>query len=252
MKLFKIISFLFILNTALYANEPTIETKVGELLERLHKDGYHLGIFNDKRFEVYRNTPKVAKTQNKINYFAESFGYFTDVSFRQAAEFNKTHNSALKKAEEKYGVGREYIMAILQMESNFGRKAGERIVLNSLVSMYVYGRKWAYSEIKQFLSLGDAFYKDPFELKGSYAGAFGIAQGLPSSHKTFGVDFNSDGRIDPYDPEDAIGFVANYLHKCGFSKTIESKSNAIYSYNRQKSYVNAIMEYAKELKNRLK
>ena len=73
-----------------------------------------------------------------------------------------------------------------------------------------------------------------------------------ASYKKFGVDFNGDGKVDPYDTEDAIGFVANYLNKCGFATSQKNKKNAIFSYNRQTNYVNAIIEYSAELKRRQK
>ncbi len=116
--------------------------------------------------------------------------------------------------------------------------------------MYVNGRKWTFSEIKCFIDIKGTLYKDIFSIKGSYAGAFGIAQSLPSSYKLFGVDFDKDGVIDPYSMEDSIGFVANYLYKGGFRESISSRERAIYSYNRQKSYVNAIIKYADELKKK--
>ena len=244
--------FLFLFLTTSCFGSESIEQKIGELMERLHKDDYHIEYFADPRFKVYENTNKLATTLNTMNYFSAKFGYFTELSFKQSFDFLEKYQPVLEKANKKYGVEPEYITAILQIESNFGRKTGNRIVFNSLASMYVYNRKWMYSEIKQYISLKGILYEDPFELKGSYAGAFGIAQALPSSYKKFGVDFNGDGKVDPYDTEDAIGFVANYLNKCGFATSQKNKKNAIFSYNRQTNYVNAIIEYSAELKRRQK
>ena len=245
------ISFIILLlSRAFTESADEKESKFNELVTKLRKDGYNVQYFYDKKFKIYINTQKNAEILNKANYFAPSFGIFTEVSFNQSIKFIDKFREQLLKAEKIYGVQKEYIVAILQVETNFGKRAGKQCVLNALASMYVYGRKWAYNEIKCYLDLESKLYTDPFEIKGSYAGAFGAAQALPTSYKKFGVDFNEDGKIDPNDIEDAIGFVANYLKECGFSKTLESKKQAVYSYNRQKSYIDVIVKYANELKSK--
>ncbi len=241
-------------NSILTAGETDlyIEEKIKELQEKLHEAGYSIKFFSDKRFKVYKETPIQIKTMNKANYFSPFMGIFTEKSFEQSLNFIEENKNFLIKAEKQFKVDKEYIVAILQIESNFGRKVGKWKVINALVSMYVNNRKWVLNEIKHFIDLEGKLYDDIFAISGSYAGAFGIAQSLPSSYKNFGVDFDNDGVIDPMSVADAIGFVGNYLHKCGFGKTEESKRKAIFAYNRQWSYVDAISEYAKNLKERLK
>jgi len=107
-------------------------------------------------------------------------------------------------------------------------------------------KKWFYRQLKEYLDLKGKLYKDEFEINGSYSGAFGYAQTMPGLFKEYGIDFNQDGKIDPFDIEDTIGFIANFLAGEGYRK---DKKKAIFGYNHSGNYVKAVMLYAKRIKN---
>jgi membrane-bound lytic murein transglycosylase B len=89
---------------------------------------------------------------------------------------------------------------------------------------------------------------DLFALKGSWAGAFGIPQFMPSSYVIFAVDDNGDGKIDLYDYPDTFASVANYLHRAGWETGNEKKMRrAVYRYNHEIAYVNAVFAYAERI-----
>ena len=89
---------------------------------------------------------------------------------------------------------------------------------------------------------------DPFTMKGSWAGAFGIPQFMPSSYVIFAVDDNGDGKVDLYDYPDAFASIANYLRRVGWKTGNEKKMRrAVYNYNHEKAYVNAVFSYAEKI-----
>jgi len=229
-----------------------------ELKCRLKADGYDISsAIEDSRFRLYwPEKSKVTKDAAKPSgnfYLSPDFGFYTELSFEQAVKYYDKNRKWLEKAEKVNNISgaAEYIVAIHQIESNFGKKTGKKPVFNSLASMYVQGKrkKFAYNELKEFLSLKGKIYNNYFQIKGSWAGAFGNSQTIPSTYKNYYKDFDNDGVANPYSTADSIGFTANYLKSCGFEESIKK---AIYGYNRSKRYVEAVDVFAKELKKRIK
>ena len=129
------------------------------------------------------------------------------------------HRIALERASRQYGVPEEYILAILAVETRFGSNVGNHRVLDALTTLsFDYPRRGDYfrSELENFLLMTRNEDLDPAEPVGSYAGAMGLGQFMPSSFLESAVDFNSDGRRDLWDPEDAIGSIANYFAQHGW------------------------------------
>ena len=127
------------------------------------------------------------------------------------------HRALFAENEKKYGVERQIIAAILGMETHYGRSRGKDSVLNSLYTLAVgYPRRADFfrSELGHFLLLCREEKISPEKPIGSYAGAFGTTQFIPSSYRHFAVDANGDGRRDVWDtPADIIASVANYFHE---------------------------------------
>lgn len=226
----------------------TAARAVEDLRARLDADGLRTDFLDDPRFAIRVQTPRLIRGENKADFFAPSYGIFTERSFGRARAFMQKYCHPLERAEKEYGVWKEYITAILLVESGFGKIGRPQRVINGLASMYASGRSWAYREITAFLGMQGIYYDDVFELRGSHAGAFGMAQMIPTSYETFGVDFDGNGRIDPESPADAIGSIANYLKKCGFGATRRSRWNAVYAYNHQESYADAIATFTHRLR----
>lgn len=135
-------------------------------------------------------------------------------------QFWRTHAAALARAEQVYGVPPQIVVAIIGVETQYGGNMGKYRVLEALSTLaFGYPRRAAYfrKELENYLLLTRAEGIDPLTLRGSYAGAMGLGQFMPSSFLSYAVDFDGDGHRDLWsNPTDAIGSVANYFKKNGW------------------------------------
>jgi membrane-bound lytic murein transglycosylase B len=135
-------------------------------------------------------------------------------------EFWQQHAQTLDAAEKKYGVEREIIVAIIGVETGFGKNMGSHRVIDALTTLafdYPPRSPFFRSELVNYLLLTREQQKDPLAFKGSYAGAMGYGQFMPSSYRNWAVDFDGDGFKDIWNnPVDAIGSVANYFKAHGW------------------------------------
>ena len=135
-------------------------------------------------------------------------------------EFWQRHEKALIRAESEFGVPAEIIVAIIGVETVYGRNMGNFRVMDALATLaFDYPRRADFfrAELESFLLLARETDRDVFSLKGSYAGAIGIPQFMPSSYRLYAVDFDGSGDADlRSSPVDAIGSVANFLKLHGW------------------------------------
>lgn len=134
--------------------------------------------------------------------------------------FWSSNEADLLRASERYGVPIEIIVAIIGVETVYGRNTGNFETLSALATLafdYPPRADLFRRELEALFLLAREQGRDPRSYFGSYAGALGYPQFLPSSIRSFGVDFDGDGHIN-FDagPSDAIGSVANYLHAHGW------------------------------------
>lgn len=138
----------------------------------------------------------------------------------QGVEFWDENAKTIQKASEEYGVAPEVIVAIIGVETRYGRHAGNYRVLDALSTLafdYPKRSKFFTKELRHYLVLTREQKKDPEALFGSYAGAMGYGQFMPSSFQMYAVDFDSDELKDIWNnPTDAIGSVANYFKRHGW------------------------------------
>ncbi len=136
--------------------------------------------------------------------------------------FWRRHHALLDRAEREFGVPASIIVAIIGVETFYGKRAGSLRVLDSLATLaFRYPRRSAFftSELEHFLLLVDEEGLDPRNVKGSYAGAMGIPQFISSSYRNYAVDFDGDARRDLISSAgDAIGSVASYLERHGWRR----------------------------------
>jgi membrane-bound lytic murein transglycosylase B len=142
--------------------------------------------------------------------------------------FWDAHAEALDRAEKQYGVPAEIIVGLIGVETIYGRHTGNFRVMDALTTLaFAYPETptrlarmvFFRSELENILLLSRDFSLDPFSFKGSYAGAIGLSQFMPSSIRSYAVDFDADGKIDlQVSPADAIGSIANYLALHGWKK----------------------------------
>ncbi len=146
--------------------------------------------------------------------------FLTDDRISKGVEFWREHRDALSRAEATYGVPAEVIVAIIGVETRYGRQVGNYRVMDALATLafdYPPRSPFFRKELQQFLLLTREQARDPLTLKGSYAGAMGYGQFMPSSYRNFAVDFDQDGTTDIWNnPVDAIGSVAHYFREHGW------------------------------------
>ncbi len=145
--------------------------------------------------------------------------FITPDNVQNGVVFWNQYQDALNRAAQIYGVPPEIIVGIIGVETRWGRVMGKTRILDALATLsFAYPRRAAYfsGELETFLLMARTEGDDPLNLKGSFAGAMGYGQFMPSSFKQYAVDFNGDGHINLWDPEDAIGSVANYFKAHGW------------------------------------
>lgn len=262
--------------TACAQDAPAPRTLFDALQKRLIADG-----FDTQRIQqLYQHEEVFFETRGVSAYFQHNeatldYDKLTNASYiRDAQAYMRQHADVLTGAEKKFGVDPRVITAIILVETKFGRYLGKRSILNTLSTMATlteaqpreylwtqlpeerrftrteYDQKadakadWAYKELKAFLTYTALHGIDSTSVVGSYAGALGIAQFMPSNILAFGQDGNGDGRINLFEDADAIFSIASYLNNYGWKPGIDRDQAAkvVYHYNHSKYYVNAVLK----------
>jgi membrane-bound lytic murein transglycosylase B len=146
--------------------------------------------------------------------------FLTSSRIAGGVEFARKNRAELARAQAEYGVPPEIIVAIIGVETRYGGNMGSYRVVDSLSTLafdYPPRSKFFTAELEQFLLMTREQGFDPGELKGSYAGAMGMGQFIPSSFRRYAVDFDGDGKADIWSSTtDAIGSVAHYFQAHGW------------------------------------
>lgn len=252
------------------------------LQKMLVKDG-----FDADQMKALYNSPSVQFDLNTISrFFAHreaSLNYdqfATRKAIKKARAYMKKYQADLERAEKHYGVDKEIITAIILVETQLGTIMGSSSVFNALSTFAALSdrevremawkqvsnpsrlsredfekwsarkSKWAYAELKAFLKYTAREKMNPSDIYGSYAGALGIAQFMPSNIMAYAKDGNQDGRINLYDHADAIASIASYLKSFGWYQGLDRKKayRVVYQYNHSRYYVNIILKIADRLK----
>ncbi len=141
--------------------------------------------------------------------------FINEKRIEAGVEFWNRNEKLLQNAEIRYGVPPEIITAIIGVETFYGTRMGRFPILDSLATLgfdYPPRAKFFSKELEEFLLFTREENMDPLTLKGSYAGAMGMGQFMPSSYRQYAVDFDRDGQRDLFNnAADAIGSVANYF-----------------------------------------
>ena len=211
-----------------------------------------------------------------------NYGQFTNKwSIRKAKEYIEKNRADLTRIEKAYGVDKKVITAILLVETGLGASIGTRSALNTLSTMAALTdplvrnklwdlipdskkvsrkkfeqkaasrSKWAYKELKALLKYSAREGVDPAAIPGSFAGAVGVAQFMPTSILAYGKDGNDDGIVDMLNHADAMASIANFLKSHGWRPGQSRKKAAkiIHHYNHSSYYVNTILKISSRLKS---
>ncbi len=194
---------------------PAVRDFISEMVARYNFDNTTL----NRLFERVNLHPEIIDTMTRPAE-AKPWHEYRNIFLTQAridggVEFWREQRAALERAKAEYGVDPAIIVAIIGVETRYGTRTGTYRVIEALSTLaFQYPKRAPFfrTQLMEYLLLTRQEGFDPLELKGSYAGAMGLPQFMPSSFREFAVDLDKDGRRDLWNnPADAIGSVANYL-----------------------------------------
>ncbi|MBM3328009.1 MAG: hypothetical protein FJY67_00860 [Calditrichaeota bacterium] len=253
------------------------------LLEVVERQGWkqddrdHLALLLDDRRVRFRGDLLV-RNSTFVEHEALYAHNLTFDAVEQSIAYWNLHRSALAPAAGQGGVPPEFLLAIMKVETNFGTFTGKESVFNVFWTLALgdvreiqavlspppdYPRSemtarltrralWARSQLRDLLYMARHGGVDPLATPGSFAGAFGLCQFIPSSYRAYGRDGNGDGVIDLDRVADAGASIANYLRKNGWPESPDRirRRKAILTYNKSSFYADCVMSLADSIAGR--
>jgi membrane-bound lytic murein transglycosylase B len=212
--------------TGTYANSPAVRSFIQHMV---HTHGFSETYLNDL-FSHANHLDSVVRLENPApstgpakphsgSWTRYRSKFLTDAHISNGVEFWRNNADAIQRASATYGVDPEYIVGIIGVETYFGKNFGKTSIFDALTTLsFDTFRRSSYftSELENFLLMTRDEGFDPRQPQGSWAGAMGYGQFMPSSFRKLAVDFNNDGRRDLWHPKDAVGSVANYFSHSGW------------------------------------
>lgn len=216
---------------ASYAERPEVQTFMRELVKR---HGFVESELRRVFARVKRADPvleAISRPAERVRTWEEyRSALLTERRVAEGLEFWKKYRRTLERAEKKYGVAPEYVVAIIGVETFYGRNTGNWRVVDALTTLafdYPPRSSFFRNELEQYLLFARNAGVDVFSVRGSYAGAIGLPQFMPSSTRAYAVDFDGNGHIDlQKSRSDAIGSVANFLKVHGWQRDADVLVNA--------------------------
>lgn len=205
-----------LVNSQNYHQSPAVQAFIKDLVE-------NNGFAEEQLLTLFSNVTKqqaildlIAKPAERAKLWKEYRPIFiTKQRIDAGVNFWQQNQVALEHAEKVYGVPPQIIVAIIGVETFYGRNMGSWPVMDALTTLsfdYPPRSDFFTRQLKEYLLMSREEQLAPLTLKGSYAGAMGMAQFMPGSFRAYAVDFDGDGHIDIWNnPTDAIGSVANYF-----------------------------------------
>ncbi|MCY4473131.1 MAG: lytic murein transglycosylase B [Kistimonas sp.] len=200
------------------------DKEIKEIIKTLSRDGIDPG-WLEKAFAGAEFKSRIIEliskpAERRLVWWEYRNLLISEHRIKEGAKFWKTHEKTLIQAEQKWGVPPAIILGILGVETGFGSNTGGFRVMDALYTLglgYPRRAKFFKKELHEFLRLANAQNMDPLSLTGSYAGAMGVPQFMPSSYREYAVDFDGDGQTDIWHSmTDSIGSVAAYLQRHGW------------------------------------
>lgn len=216
----------------LFVTAPTMARAAGDWdiwLDGVKTEAHQKGISQniiDQALSGIKPIPRVIELDRKQPEGTMTFAKYkqrviSDSRIRKGRILMKEHAAELKKASDKYGVPPQYIVALWGVETSFGENTGGFKVIPSLATLAHDGRrsKFFRTELMNALKILDEGHIKPINMKGSWAGAMGQNQFMPSSFHAYAVDGNGDGKRDIWGSlPDVFASTANYLSKSGWKE----------------------------------
>lgn len=206
-----------------YAARDDVRAFIGEMATEYGFDRASL----TRVFRAARYQPAIVAAMDRPlleppKWYSYSRPFLSPERVAAGVAYWNAHAAALARAEERYGVPAEIVVAIIGVETFYGKVTGNYRVLDALTTLaFDYPRRAAFfrGELKQFLVLSRELGMSPQAPKGSFAGAMGVPQFMPGSYRTYAVDADGTGHPDLWrSPADIAGSVANYLARHDWQK----------------------------------
>ena len=193
---------------------------------------------------------RVSRKEKDFEWYKIHMGL--DIKIKNADVFIEKHMDILNLAEKKHGIHYELIIAILGIETSYAtsnKNLGDFSIFSTLISQYIFmpkRREWAARELASLYKFSKKINKPVSYFIGSFAGASGWAQFIPTSHLKYFIDtYNNDYDINIYAVDDNIISIENFLYNHGLSNEninqLKSRYYAVYRYNPSDAYVKAVL-----------
>jgi membrane-bound lytic murein transglycosylase B len=203
-----------------YAGRPEVRAFVQEMVQRHGFVARELDFIFARARRLDVALKAVAAPPSARAWADYRANFVNDRQIGAGVEFWRLHQAVLARAAKEYGVPEEVIVAIIGIETFYGRNTGRWRVIDALTTLaFDYPPRAPYfrGELENYLVISRDRGTDVFSVRGSWAGAIGIPQFMPGSYMKFAVDFDGDGQVDlSGNPADAIGSVANFLKQHGW------------------------------------
>ena len=217
-------------------------------------------VFQSKKIERHKKIPeRFARPYEKKSWPEYKKLFIKDSRIVAGTKFYSENKDLITRVSKKYNVDPFIILSIAGIESNYGKHYKGFTVFNSLYTQIhdmPKRAKWASKELASYLEYCFKDNVDPQSIEGSYAGAFGFGQFIPSSFNRFSVDFDKDGVRRPHDWPDVLASIANYLIKNGYiagSSDYSKEGNiwkSVWAYNHSDNYVMAVLGLTEKIRER--
>lgn len=200
------------------------EQRIQHVKTELRKNGFTEeeieNLFGNQALGVYAPPPAPPGSYRFTSWRDFIAMITTPASVEQGKVFLKENEEALCAAEKEFGVPPEVLIAVMRVETNLGRNVGTHPVANIFYTNLLKGRRWK-SAAGHFVALNVYCRRaklDPFAIRGSWAGAFGLTQFMPVSVLHYSYDGDNDGKIDLFSPADAVASTARFLKEHGWER----------------------------------
>jgi membrane-bound lytic murein transglycosylase B len=232
---------------ASYAGRPEVQDFVRDLAKRHGLAESELKRVFAKAQRLDPVLEAIARPAERVRTWEEYRALLvTERRIAEGVEFWKKFPRTLERAEKKYGVAPEYVVAIIGVETSYGRNTGNWRVVDALTTLaFDYPPRAGFfrSELEQYLLMAREAGIDVFSVRGSYAGAIGIPQFMPSSARRYAVDFDGNGKIDlQRSRTDSIGSVANFLKLHGWQRDADAAVSARVAGDSWRGFMNGRFE----------
>lgn len=224
-----------------YLAKPEVQRFIDKMVSKYHfKRSYMTAVLKDAKLDrdtLNRYTGRYKKNTTVGSWERFKAHVLDPQTIAKAKKFKRNYKSTLRRAAREYRVDPEYIVGFIAVESKFNEYVGDYRLLDSLSTLAFNNnrmKRFFKSELEHFFLMCREEGFNPYKLEGSFAGAIGSVQQVPSVYRRFGMDYDKNGKRDPWSLRDSIGIIAKFMHKKGWKKGAQVAIPARYKGKRYK------------------